>query len=110
MYLHSLHNELIEFAGQLYGYNCTYQQDNAPIHCAKQTEEFFTARNIPLLQWPVISPDLNPIEDLWGILSGKVYKNGRQFETAKELKIAIEQEWQNINPFTLKFLINSMPF
>lgn len=109
MYVDLLDSELIEFAEQIYGDNWTFQQDNAPIHSAKHTKEFFNTRNIPLLDWPAKSPDLNPIEDLWGILSARVFKNGRQFETAKQLKEVIVQEWDNIDSLTLKRLVDSMP-
>ena len=37
-------------------------------------------------------PDLNPIEDLWGILSAKVFSRAKQYTTLKELK---KQYWQN---------------
>lgn len=109
MYVELLDSELIEFAGNIYGDNWTYQQDNAAIHTAKVTKNFFNDRKIPLLQWPALSPDLNPIEDLWGILSARVFKNGRQFETVRHLKSAIELEWANINVTTIQSLVNSMP-
>lgn len=85
-YVNLLDTELIEFGANLYGDDWTFQQDNASIHCAKVTQSFFTSRK---MGWPALSPDLNPIENLWGILSAKVFKNGRQFETAVQLKLAI---------------------
>ncbi|XP_043064701.1 uncharacterized protein LOC122320575 [Drosophila ficusphila] len=58
-----------------------FQQDNVPIHAARYTLSFLESKSIPLLQWPAISPDFNPIKNLWDILSAKVYKRGRQFES-----------------------------
>lgn len=109
MYVHLLDSELIEFAANIYGDEWTFQQDNAPIHKAQVTTNFFNGRKIPVLQWPPLSPDLNPIENLWGILSDRVFRNGRQFETVRHLKSAIEQEWANIDMTILKSLVISMP-
>jgi len=109
IYIELLETVLIEFAGDHYGDEWIFQQDNAPIHTARKTKDFLAARKIPLLQWPAISPDLNPIEDLWGILSNKVYKNGRQFDTVNDLKKALIKEWDQINPTTLQNLATSMP-
>jgi len=58
---------------------------------------------------PARSPDLNPIENVWGILVRKVYRNNRQFETVAELKTAIEAAWMEVEPETIKNLIFSMP-
>ena len=76
MLVNLLDSELIEFAGNIYGDDWTFQQDNAAIHSARFTQGFFNERNIQFLTWPALSPDLNPIEDLWGILSAKVFQSG----------------------------------
>lgn len=108
-YVDLLDSNLIEYAGDLYGDNWTFQQDNAPIHVARFTKDFFKSRNIPLLEWPALSPDLNPIEDLWGILSAKIFSKSKQYTTLKELKEAILVEWDKIDMSTLKNLACSMP-
>jgi transposase len=61
------------------------------------------------MKWPSKSPDLNPIENLWGILVRRVYKNGRQYNSVSELKAAIRNEWSKIGLETLRNLINSVP-
>jgi len=33
---------------------------------------FFQSNNINILDWPPYSPDLKPIENLWGIIKNKV--------------------------------------
>jgi transposase len=45
-----------------------YQQDNAPCHKSKQTMKFFKDNGIVVIEWPPNSPNLKPIEHLWGII------------------------------------------
>lgn len=87
-YIDLLDSELIPFAKDFHGVNWIFQQDNAPIHVARATNGFFQSRNIPLLQWPALSPYLNPIEDLWGILSARIFGASKQYDTLKQLKQA----------------------
>ncbi|KAL0203316.1 hypothetical protein M9458_001334, partial [Cirrhinus mrigala] len=49
-----------------------FQQDLAPAHSAKATSTWFKDHGIPVLDWPANSPDLNPIENLWGIVKRKM--------------------------------------
>ncbi len=61
------------------------------------------------MTWPALSPDLNPIENLWAILVRKVYAGGRQFFNIQDLKAEITRRWKEIPLSTLVSLINSMP-
>lgn len=85
-----------------------FQQDNAPCHSANKTQEWLEMNGITTMDWPARSPDLNPIENLWGILARKVYANGKQFSSVEELKEAIRKSWNEIDPSELENLVNSM--
>ena len=73
----------------LCGNDWVFQQDNAAVHNAHWTKEFFQRNNITLLGHHACSPDLNPIENIWGWMVREVYKNGHQFQTVDALREAI---------------------
>ena len=86
-----------------------YQQDNAAIHVSNSNKQWFIDHNIETMDRPAKSPDLNPIENLWGILVRDVYEDCRQFSSTLELKKAIVEAWNRITLETLSRLIGSMP-
>jgi len=86
-----------------------FMQDNASIHNSKHTNNWLKVNKVPQLKFPAHSPDLNPIENVWGILTRAVFANGRQFKKKEELKIAIQDAWNSILESTLENLIESMP-
>ncbi len=49
-----------------------FQQDLAPVHTAKSTKSWLNDHGVGVLDWPANSPDLNPIENLWGIVKRKM--------------------------------------
>ncbi len=49
-----------------------FQQNLAPAHTAKSTKSWFNDHGIGVLDWPANSPNLNPIENLWGIVKRKM--------------------------------------
>jgi hypothetical protein len=54
--------------------NHDFQQDNASIYASKSANKRFQEQNITLLPWPALSPDLNPIENLWASWRGMFSK------------------------------------
>lgn len=86
----------------------TFQQDNAPSHSAGSTTDWFEANEVSVLRWPARSPDLNPIENLWGWMVRRVYADGRQFESAASLRAAIVLAWESIPIGVMQALVGSM--
>lgn len=74
--------------------NIVFQQDNAPAHTAKVTKQYLERASINTMFWPGQSPDMNPIENLWAYIEGKLA--GRRFSNADELWKAVKFEWENV--------------
>ena len=49
------------------------------------TKKYLLEQKIRLLDHPASSPDLNPIENLWGLIVAKVYQGGQQYLAISEL-------------------------
>ncbi len=73
-----------------------FQQDLAPAHTAKGTKSWFNDHGVTVLDWPANSPDLNPIENLWGIVKRKI--RDTRPNNADDLKAAIKATWASITP------------
>jgi hypothetical protein len=88
--------------------NFLFQQDNASAHVCRHTMAFLESREISVFSWPPQSPDLSPIEDIWGIVSEKVYKHGKTYQTKDDLWKAIVAAWDSIPRSTFQNLYKSM--
>ncbi len=84
-----------------------FQQDLAPAHTAKGTKSWFNDHGVTVLDWPANSPDLNPIENLWGIVKRKM--RDTRPNNADDLKATVKETWASIPPQQCHKLITSMP-
>ena len=98
---------LIPFIRKYHDNSVIFQQDNAPCHVSKVSKAFLTEKKIEIMDWPANSPDLSPIENLWGFLKVKVAK--RSPATVSDLKMILKEEWENISLEYLQSLVRSMP-
>lgn len=111
VYLDILDNVMLPSVEQLFpNNNFVYQQDNCPIHTARIVKQWFSMNNIELLPWPSCSPDLNPIENVWGLLVKKIYTRNFRPQNENELWMAIENSWEDLslNENYFRNLISSM--
>ncbi len=99
---------MLPSADKLYGdADFIFQQDLAPAHTTKGTKSWFNDHGVTVLDWPANSPDLNPIENLWGIVKRKM--RDTRPNNADDLKAAIKATWASIPPQQCHKLITSMP-
>ncbi len=52
---------------------------------------------------------MNPIENVWGMLSRVVYEDGKQYDDYGKLQEAITNAWEDLNVVTLKNLSIGSP-
>ncbi len=108
IYQEMLENFMLPSADKLYGdADFIFQQDLAPAHTAKSTKSWFNDHGVTVLDWPANSPDLNPIENLWGIVKRKM--RDTRPNNADDLKATVKETWASIPPQQCHKLITSMP-
>lgn len=108
-YMEVLNSCLLPFKAKYRRKKFVFQQDNASIHTSSATKAWFDSRKIELLWWPARSPDLNPVENIWGILVRRIYADGKQYNSVAELKVAVSEAWENFEMGIIKNLVGSMP-
>jgi arsenate reductase-like glutaredoxin family protein len=87
-----------------------FLQDGAPCHTSKKVMAFLKEKedSFTVLDWPGNSPDLNPIENVWAYMKGKL--KSMVPKNTQELKRAITTMWENEMPLDyFQKLSSSMP-
>ncbi|KAI3356298.1 hypothetical protein L3Q82_017193 [Scortum barcoo] len=84
-------------------------QDNARPHVAGVCQQLLQDEGIDAMDWPARSPDLNPIEHIWDIMSRSIHQRHVAPQTVQELADALVQVWEEIPQETIRHLIRSMP-
>ncbi len=108
IYQDILEHFMLPSADKLYGdADFIFQQDLAPAHTYKGAKSWFNDHGVTVLDWPANSPDLNTIENLWGIVQRKMRET--RPNNADDLKAAIKSTWASITPEQCHRLIASMP-
>jgi hypothetical protein len=103
-----------EFAKIFGSRSWTFQHDGAPAHSAKKTNDWLRA-NVPGFissgpggDWPAQSPDLNWIENIWGVLAAKC-SEGEIPKSIEALKRRLVKAWASIPSETFVNCAKSMP-
>ena len=88
-----------------------FQQDGAPAHTARSTQEWLKNEIPGFLskeEWPPSSPDLNPMDfSIWSILQEKACS--KPHRNVESLKKSLVKEWANIPQEKLRISVEAVP-
>lgn len=82
------------------------QEDNDPKHRSKICKKWKEENKVTVLPWPSMSPDQNPIENVWQLLKMKISK--KKINTIKGLKTELTKEWNQLSDELAEKLTISM--
>lgn len=107
-YKDDLENTFLPWCRKEYkGKKFIWQQDGSRVHTAGKITDLLVEKKVEKLVWPVRSPDLSIIENVWNLVEQQVYAE-KQFDTIPELKDAIDECARNFDRNTIKKLYDSI--
>lgn len=102
-----LQDHVIPFAPFI-GADFLLMQDNARPHTARCVTEYLDQVQIPTMNWPACSPDMNPIEHVWDMLGRRLRSRIPAVRNLEEARTALMEIWENLPQEMIDNVIRSM--
>ena len=80
--------------------------NSSTLTLSRLAKQWRSNNSIQRIDWPSMSPDLNPIENVWKLLKMNLAK--KNLQTYKALVSAIKKEWKNFPKDLTINLVRSM--
>lgn len=71
--------------------------DNAPVHRCREVKGLWNQSTILHSAWPPSSPDLNPIEHVWGYLKQTIRRKHPKIRTAADMERIVSRLWADLS-------------
>nr|CAH7758374.1 unnamed protein product [Callosobruchus chinensis] len=107
-YLQNIINAIIQPLRNEIGDQFIFMDDNARPHRTRAVQQALENGNIARLEWPAMSPDMNPIEHVWDYVSRAIFSRNHPPRSTQELIVAATEEWDSIPKEVINHLIIGM--
>ena len=106
-YCDILQDTLLPFVRKVFPDGHRFQQDNDPKHTSNYTKDYLVKQSINWWKTPAESPDLNPIENVWGSMK---YFLRHQYKPTNiaSLQAGIKEFWMAMVPIVCSRYIDHL--